>query len=110
MNRPPWLLAFVVGVTLLAIITVILGGHEDNVGEILEVMLPVLAALVVVDHVNRRSDEQDAKLQENHEAIKQIDVAINGPLTVRLEEAAQPGLDEQQRVRAEKAEDDDARA
>ncbi|MEW2498381.1 hypothetical protein AB0942_33340 [Streptomyces nodosus] len=60
--------------------------HNDTAAYV-AMVTPVLAAVFVIDHVNRRSDQQD-------EALQQITHQTNGVLTERIRDAVAAALAE----------------
>ncbi len=90
MKYPAWLLALAFVTAVVAVVVLITQGHEEDVWQVLELVVPVLAALFVLDKVNRRSDDQDNKLTANHDKLLTIEKATNGDLTERLDAAVAP--------------------
>ncbi len=87
MKRPPWLLALTFVTAVAAVVILITAEHEEDVWQVLELVVPVLAALFVLDRVDARSDAQDEKLEANHEVIAQVHEQVNGKLSQRLDDA-----------------------
>lgn len=111
-SRPAWLLALVAAIFVSAL--VFLEYAQRPVVNLMALAVPTLAALYVVSRVEKRSDEQDAKLSkieqqtngdlterldDQDQALKVIAKATNGELTERLQAAVQPIHDELQLLR-----------
>jgi hypothetical protein len=93
-RKPAWLLAIVCAVFVSAL--VFLEYAQRPVVNLMALAVPTLAALYVANRVEKRSDDQDAKLEDQTVKLKSIEKATNGDLTRRLEENNQPILDQLQ--------------
>lgn len=67
---------------------------SDTTGYVTLVM-PILGAVFVIQHLDARSDKQDEALTKQDEALKQITHQTNGVLTERIEQAVRNVLDTQ---------------
>lgn len=92
MKRPAWLLALAFVTAVTAVVVLITNNHEEDVWQVLELVVPVLAALFVLNKVDARSDEQDARLDTHHDKLARIEVATNGELTARVRAAVVDAL------------------
>jgi hypothetical protein len=96
-SRPAWLLALVAALFVSAL--VFLEYAQRPVVNLMALAVPTLAALYVVSRVEKRSDDQDAALEDHAAKLTTIEKATNGDLTRRLNEAVQPIHDELQLLR-----------
>jgi hypothetical protein len=93
-RKPAWLLAIVCAVFVSAL--VFLEYAQRPVVNLMALAVPTLAALYVANRVEKRSDDQDAKLADQTTALARVEKATNGDLTRRLEANNQPILDQLQ--------------
>lgn len=55
-------------------------------------VMPILGAVFVINHLDLRSDKQDEKLAQQDEALAQITHQTNGVLTERINTAVADGV------------------
>jgi hypothetical protein len=55
-------------------------------------VMPILGAVFVIQHLDARSDKQDEKLAQQDEALAKITHQTNGVLTERIEKAVNNAL------------------
>jgi hypothetical protein len=91
-RKPAWLLALVAALFVSAL--VFLEYAQRPVVNLMALAVPTLAALYVVPRVEKRSDDQDAALDQHATKLATIERATNGELTQRLHDAVSPIHDE----------------
>jgi Flp pilus assembly protein TadB len=100
MKFPAWLLALAFVTAVVAVVVLITQGHEEDVWQVLELVVPVLAALFVLNRVDARSDTQDQQLETNHAVMAQVHDQVNGNLTRRLDDAVAPVREQLEQLHA----------
>lgn len=78
------------GLTIAGFVVLTLKG-SDTSGYI-GLVMPILGAVFVINHLDVRSDKQDEKLSKQDEALAQITHQTNGVLTERINAAVEQAM------------------